>query len=357
MSVLVGRVHRMDYADVIAQESARTADALAQAPLTAPVPSCADWDAADLAYHLGEVQDFWSQIVGQRPGGSRRRRATRSAGPTTSSSRSCARARDALLGRARRARPGRAVLVLVVRRAARSSGCCAGRRTRRWCTGSTPSRPPGCRSPTRGSRSRPTGSTRCSGSWSAGCRSGPRSRPTGSASGCSPPTPAGSGSWRSAGSTGRRRPRGTEYDEECAELVGGAPWEGEDEDVTRDGRRARRGTSSCGSGGVAARTRLARDGRPGGDRPAARGDRGVDAVDAVRCLRGGTRRSRIPRMGNNAIEIAGLRVVRGGIAGHRVARPDGARSARWSGSSARAAAARRRSCARSSARRSSPAAR
>ena len=25
---------------------------------------------------------------------------------------------------------------------------------------------------------------------------------------------------------------GTTYDEECAELVGGAPWEGEDDDVT-----------------------------------------------------------------------------------------------------------------------------
>ena len=25
---------------------------------------------------------------------------------------------------------------------------------------------------------------------------------------------------------------GREYDEECAELVGGAPWEGEDQDVT-----------------------------------------------------------------------------------------------------------------------------
>lgn len=59
----------MDYAGVIAQESARTADALAEASLTAQVPSCADWNAADLAYHLGEVQDFWSQIVGNAPAG------------------------------------------------------------------------------------------------------------------------------------------------------------------------------------------------------------------------------------------------------------------------------------------------
>ena len=62
-------MRRMDYAGVIASESARTADALAQAPLTAQVPSCQDWSAADLAYHLGEVQDFWSQIVGNAPAG------------------------------------------------------------------------------------------------------------------------------------------------------------------------------------------------------------------------------------------------------------------------------------------------
>lgn len=48
---------------MIAQESARAADALDRAPATAEVPSCADWSAADLAFHLGEVQDFWSQIV------------------------------------------------------------------------------------------------------------------------------------------------------------------------------------------------------------------------------------------------------------------------------------------------------
>src|SRR3954465_1856751 len=45
------------------------ADALAQAPVTARVPSCPDWSAADLAYHLGEVQDFWSQIVEIAPAG------------------------------------------------------------------------------------------------------------------------------------------------------------------------------------------------------------------------------------------------------------------------------------------------
>jgi uncharacterized protein (TIGR03083 family) len=59
----------VDYAEVIRRESARVADVLAQAGLTAQVPACPDWSAADLAYHLGEVQDFWSQIVGNAPAG------------------------------------------------------------------------------------------------------------------------------------------------------------------------------------------------------------------------------------------------------------------------------------------------
>ena len=60
-------------------------------------------------------------------------------------------------------------------------------------------------------------------------------------------------------------------------------------------------------------------------------------------------------MGNNgaAIEITGLRVVRGGAAVIESLDLARCRWARWSGSSARAAAARPRSCARSWARRSS----
>lgn len=57
------------YAEVIGQESARAADALDRAPASAPVPSCGDWDAADLAFHLAEVQDFWSQVVAHAPAG------------------------------------------------------------------------------------------------------------------------------------------------------------------------------------------------------------------------------------------------------------------------------------------------
>lgn len=58
-----------DYGVVIARESARAADALAAAPLGRSVPSCAGWSAADLAYHLGEVQDFWSNLVDGAPTG------------------------------------------------------------------------------------------------------------------------------------------------------------------------------------------------------------------------------------------------------------------------------------------------
>ncbi|WP_273653795.1 maleylpyruvate isomerase family mycothiol-dependent enzyme [Cellulomonas fimi] len=54
----------LPFAEVIREESARAADALAAAPPDARVPACPDWSAADLAYHLGETQDFWSRIVG-----------------------------------------------------------------------------------------------------------------------------------------------------------------------------------------------------------------------------------------------------------------------------------------------------
>ncbi|MEO7131182.1 MAG: maleylpyruvate isomerase N-terminal domain-containing protein [Dermatophilaceae bacterium] len=45
------------------QESARFRAALAAAPAAAPVPSCPDWDADDLIWHLAEVQWFWGQIA------------------------------------------------------------------------------------------------------------------------------------------------------------------------------------------------------------------------------------------------------------------------------------------------------
>ncbi|MFC4616288.1 maleylpyruvate isomerase family mycothiol-dependent enzyme [Cellulomonas algicola] len=54
----------LPFAEVVREESARAADALAAVPPDARVPACPDWSAADLAYHLGETQDFWSRVVG-----------------------------------------------------------------------------------------------------------------------------------------------------------------------------------------------------------------------------------------------------------------------------------------------------
>jgi uncharacterized protein (TIGR03083 family) len=54
------------YLDHLEAESARFADVLAEADPKAQVPACPDWDAFDLAYHLAQVQHFWTQIVSRR---------------------------------------------------------------------------------------------------------------------------------------------------------------------------------------------------------------------------------------------------------------------------------------------------
>lgn len=48
-------------------ESARFRDVLAGCDPAARVPSCPDWDAADLLWHLATVQAFWARIVRDRP--------------------------------------------------------------------------------------------------------------------------------------------------------------------------------------------------------------------------------------------------------------------------------------------------
>jgi uncharacterized protein (TIGR03083 family) len=53
----------LDFLGFIEDESARFARALDNAPHDAPVPSCPDWNAADLLWHLSEVQWFWGTIV------------------------------------------------------------------------------------------------------------------------------------------------------------------------------------------------------------------------------------------------------------------------------------------------------
>ena len=54
----------IDYVDIVARESARFAEAAQIGDLEARVPSCPDWNLADLIWHLAEVQDFWGAIVG-----------------------------------------------------------------------------------------------------------------------------------------------------------------------------------------------------------------------------------------------------------------------------------------------------
>jgi uncharacterized protein (TIGR03083 family) len=49
----------------LAQDSARFAEVLRQTPSREQVPTCPDWDAGDLLWHLAEVQWFWGTIVGR----------------------------------------------------------------------------------------------------------------------------------------------------------------------------------------------------------------------------------------------------------------------------------------------------
>jgi uncharacterized protein (TIGR03083 family) len=56
----------LDYIEAIRRESARFSECLARVSPTTPVPSCPDWTAADLLWHLTEVQLFWGIIVRDR---------------------------------------------------------------------------------------------------------------------------------------------------------------------------------------------------------------------------------------------------------------------------------------------------
>ncbi|NHN54175.1 maleylpyruvate isomerase family mycothiol-dependent enzyme [Calidifontibacter sp. DB0510] len=51
------------FAPILAAESAHFRDVLAGADPGARVPTCPDWDATDLLWHLAEVQWFWGQIA------------------------------------------------------------------------------------------------------------------------------------------------------------------------------------------------------------------------------------------------------------------------------------------------------
>lgn len=57
------------YLDHLRAESQRFRAVLAECDPAAPVPSCPQWSAADLLWHLCEVQHWWSWIVVNRPAG------------------------------------------------------------------------------------------------------------------------------------------------------------------------------------------------------------------------------------------------------------------------------------------------
>jgi uncharacterized protein (TIGR03083 family) len=56
----------LDYLDHLRSDSARFLDVLSHAPGAARVPSCPDWDADDLLWHLAGVQWLWGTVVAER---------------------------------------------------------------------------------------------------------------------------------------------------------------------------------------------------------------------------------------------------------------------------------------------------
>ena len=55
----------IDFTEVLAANSNRFREVLAGVPAATRVPSCPDWAADDLLWHLTEVQSFWLTIVDQ----------------------------------------------------------------------------------------------------------------------------------------------------------------------------------------------------------------------------------------------------------------------------------------------------
>src|SRR5690625_568142 len=55
----------MNHEDVIAAESERFASVLATAHPRAQCPTCPEWNAADLLWHLTGVQHFWANVLSQ----------------------------------------------------------------------------------------------------------------------------------------------------------------------------------------------------------------------------------------------------------------------------------------------------
>lgn len=61
------RLEYPTYLDHIRRESARFRTVLADCEPSARVPTCPDWDAADLLWHLAGVQLFWAKVMRHRP--------------------------------------------------------------------------------------------------------------------------------------------------------------------------------------------------------------------------------------------------------------------------------------------------
>jgi len=55
----------LDYLAHLERDSARFVEVLQRTPSGTQVPTCPDWDADDLLWHLGEVQWFWGSIAGR----------------------------------------------------------------------------------------------------------------------------------------------------------------------------------------------------------------------------------------------------------------------------------------------------
>jgi len=55
----------LDFLSHLAHDSARFVEVLRQTGPKARVPTCPDWDADDLLWHLAEVQWFWGTIAGR----------------------------------------------------------------------------------------------------------------------------------------------------------------------------------------------------------------------------------------------------------------------------------------------------
>jgi len=64
--MLLAMAAELDYLGHLATESARFAEALLTTEPDTRVPSCPDWDADELLWHLTEVQWFWGAIARQR---------------------------------------------------------------------------------------------------------------------------------------------------------------------------------------------------------------------------------------------------------------------------------------------------